>query len=101
MLTIEDTLKLIDAGYTAEQIRAMQPREPQPQEQQTQEQQTQEQQTQEPQPLTAADLAPVVEAIEALRKDFKSANLAAAQQPQNRQGVDEVLASIIAPGIGH
>lgn len=100
MLTIEDTLKLIDAGYTAEQIRAMQPQEPQePQPQEPQEPQPQE--PQEPQPLTAADLAPVVEAIEALRKDFKSANLAAAQQPQNRQGVDEVLASIIAPGIGH
>lgn len=100
MLTIEDTLKLIDAGYTAEQIRAMQPQEPQePQPQEPQEPQPQE--PQEPQPLTAADLAPVVEAIEGLRKDFKSANLAAAQQPQNRQGVDEVLASIIAPSIGH
>lgn len=100
MLTIEDTLKLIDAGYTAEQIRAMQPQEPQePQPQEPQPQEPQE--PQEPQPLTAADLTPVVEAIEALRKDFKSANLAAAQQPQNRQGVDEVLASIIAPSIGH
>lgn len=99
MMTIEDTLKLIDAGYTAEQIRAMQPQEPQePQPQEPQEPQPQE--PQEPQPLTAADLAPVLEAIAELKGDIKSANLAAAQQPQNRQGVDEVLASIIAPSIG-
>ena len=98
----DDILKLINAGYTKEEIQAMEPNEPQPQEE--------PEQPQEPVPeITAldevrAELKTTQEQLASLVKQMQQNNLATASVnilPQNDldKRTDEAMAELIRPKI--
>ena len=105
----DDILKLINAGYTKEEIQAMEPNEPQPKEEPEQPKEEPEQ-PQEPVPeITAlnevrAELKTTQEQLASLVKQMQQNNLATASVnilPQNDldKRTDEAMAELIRPKI--
>ena len=97
-MSVENIIALAKAGYTAEQIEAMdgtQPEQPEQPEQQP-EQQT-EQPAQQPDGMSRT-AEKILEELAGMRKAFEASNISNTSQPRN-QDVNEVLASIIAPKV--
>lgn len=105
----DDILKLINAGYTKEEIQAMEPNEPQPKEEPEQPQEEPEQ-PQEPVPEITdldevrAELKTTQEQLASLVKQMQQNNLATASVnilPQNDldKRTDEAMAELIRPKI--
>lgn len=94
-MSVENIIALAKAGYTAEQIEAMDGAQPEPQPEPQTEPQP-EAQT-EPQPDGMSRTAEkILEELAGMRKAFEASNISNTSQPRN-QDVNEVLASIIAP----
>lgn len=88
-MSVENTIALAKAGYTAEQIEAMDGMQPEPQ----------PAPQPEPQPDGMSRTAEkILEELAGMRKAFEASNISNTSQPRN-QDVNEVLASIIAPKI--
>ena len=92
-MSVEDIVALARAGYTAEQIEAMDGTQPEPQ----------PELQPEPQPEPQQDgmsrtAEKILEELAGMRKAFEASNISNTSQPRN-QDVNEVLASIIAPKI--
>lgn len=103
MLSVEDILTLANAGYTAEQIEAMNA-DPNPGQQFDPEPNPGQQSDPEPDPGKQPDPEQnsttdrILEELAAMRKAFEAGNVRESNQPK-RQNVNDVLASIIAPKI--
>ena len=96
-MSVENIIALAKAGYTAEQIEAMDGAQPEPQPEPQTEPQP-EAQT-EPQPDGMSRTAEkILEELAGMRKAFEASNISNTSQPKN-QDVNEVLASIIAPKV--
>ena len=105
----DDILKLINAGYTKEEIQAMEPNEQQPQEEPEQPQETPEQPAEPVPEITAldevrAELKTTQEQLASLVKQMQQNNLATASVnilPQNDldKRTDEAMAELIRPKI--
>ena len=105
----DDILKLINAGYTKEEIQAMEPNEPQPQEEPEQPQEEPEQPAEPVPEITAldevrAELKTTQEQLASLVKQMQQNNLATASVnilPQNDldKRTDEAMAELIRPKI--
>ena len=105
----DDILKLINAGYTKEEIQAMEPNEPQPQEEPEQPQENQDQPAEPVPEITAldevrAELKTTQEQLASLVKQMQQNNLATASVnilPQNDldKRTDEAMAELIRPKI--
>ena len=100
-MSIENIITLAKAGYTAEQIEAMDGTESEPQPGQQPEPQPGQQP--EPQPGQQPDgmsrtAEKILEELAGMRKAFEASNISNTSQPKN-QNVNEVLASIIAPKV--
>ena len=98
-MSVENILALAKAGYTAEQIEAMDGAQPEPQT----EPQPEPQPRPEPLPEPRTDginrtAEKILEELAGMRKAFEASNISNTSQPKN-QDVNEVLASIIAPKI--
>ena len=87
-MSVENIIALAKAGYTAEQIEAMDGTQPEPQP--------------EPQPGQPDGMSrtaeKILEELAGMRKAFEASNISNTSQPKN-QDVNEVLASIIAPKV--
>lgn len=105
----DDILKLINAGYTKEEIQAMEPNEPQPQDEPEQPQEIPEQPA-EPVPANTAldevreELNNTQQQLASLVKQMQQNNLATASVnilPQNDldKRTDEAMAELIRPKI--
>ncbi len=105
----DDILKLINAGYTKEEIQAMEPNEPQPQEEP---EQPQDEPAQPAEPVpeknaldeVRAELKTTQEQLASLVKQMQQNNLATASVnilPQNDldKRTDEAMAELIRPTI--
>ena len=108
-MSVENIIALAKAGYTAEQIEAMDGAQPEPQPGQQPEPQPGQQpepqpgQQPEPQPGQQPDgmsrtAEKILEELAGMRKAFEASNISNTSQPKN-QDVNEVLASIIAPKV--
>ena len=105
----DDILKLINAGYTKEEIQAMEPNEPQPQEEPEQPQDEPAQPAEPVPEITAldevrAELKTTQEQLASLVKQMQQNNLATASVnilPQNDldKRTDEAMAELIRPKI--
>lgn len=105
----DDILKLINAGYTKEEIQAMEPNEPQPQEEPEQPQEQPEQPAESVPEINAldevrAELKTTQEQLASLVKQMQQNNLATASVnilPQNDldKRTDEAMAELIRPKI--
>lgn len=98
-MTIDDVLALARAGYTRDEIAALnQPQQPQQPQQQPQQPQPQPQPQQQPQlqQTTPEWATQLVTAMDTITQRLTAINLGAGQQPQP-QSVDAILAEIIAP----
>lgn len=105
----DDILKLINAGYTKEEIQAMEPNEPQPQEEPEQPKEKPEQPAEPVPEINAldevrAELKTTQEQLASLVKQMQQNNLATASVnilPQNDldKRTDEAMAELIRPKI--
>ena len=105
----DDILKLINAGYTKEEIQAMEPNEPQPQEEPEQPQEEPEQPAEPVSANTALDevreeLKNTQQQLASLVRQMQQNNLATASVnilPQNDldKRTDEAMAELIRPKI--
>ena len=84
-MSVENIIALAKAGYTAEQIEAMDGAQPEPQP------------GQQPDGMSRT-AEKILEELAGMRKAFEASNISNTSQPKN-QDVNEVLASIIAPKI--
>lgn len=102
-MSVENILALAKAGYTAEQIEAMDGAQPEPQPEPQTEPQPRPEPLPEPLPEPRTDginrtAEKILEELAGMRKAFEASNISNTSQPKN-QGVNEVLASIIAPKV--
>ena len=94
-MTIDDVLALARAGYTRDEIAALNQPQQQPEQQQPEQQQPEQQQ--QPQQQTTPEWATqLVTAMDTITQRLTAINLGAGQQ-QQPQSVDAILAEIIAP----
>lgn len=99
-ISVENIIALAKAGYTAEQIEAMngEPKpDPQPEPQPEPKPEPQPEPKPDPQ-LAGGTAEKILEELAAMRKAFESSNIGNSTQPKQND-VNEVLASIIAPKI--
>ena len=89
-MTIDDVLALARAGYTRDEIAALNQPQQQPEQQQPEQQQQPQQQT------TPEWATQLVTAMDTITQRLTAINLGAGQQ-QQPQSVDAILAEIIAP----
>ena len=89
-MTIDDVLALARAGYTRDEIAALNQTQQQPEQQQPEQQQQPQQQT------TPEWATQLVTAMDTITQRLTAINLGAGQQ-QQPQSVDAILAEIIAP----
>ena len=99
MFSVNDILTLANAGYTAEQIEAMNadPNTGQQTDPNT-EQQTDPEPNPKPDPEQNSTTEKILEELAAMRKAFEAGNVRESNQPK-QQNVDDILATIIAPKI--
>lgn len=103
MFSVDDILTLANAGYTAEQIEAMnadpntgQQTDPEPNPGQQSDPEPKPGQHPDPEPNSTSER--ILEELAAMRKAFEAGNVRESNQPK-QQNVDDILASIIAPKI--
>ena len=95
-MIVENIIALAKAGYTAEQIEAMDGLQPEQQpEQQPEPQPRQLEQQPDGMSRTAER---ILEELAGMRNSFEALNISNTSQPKN-QDVNEILASIIAPKV--
>ena len=76
-MNVEQIIKMIDAGYTKEEIEKMTQPEPEP----------------KPQPKTAED--PVLKELQDLKKAVYAMNIMQSSQPPKSESVDDILAKAL------
>lgn len=91
----EEIIKLLDAGYTRDEILSMQ-------EEPTPEPAPQEPDSAEPEPAPAEDVSEVVkemrELFSEMKKEFTAFNIMSARQPaESEKTTDDIIAEIINP----
>ena len=88
-MNVEQIIKMIDAGYTKEEIEKMTQPEPEPKQEPKQEQK--QEQKQEPKP--ADD--PVLKELQDLKKAVYAMNIMQSSQPPKSESVDDILAKAL------
>ena len=78
-MNVEQIIKMIDAGYTKEEIEKMTQPEPEPEP--------------KPQPKTAED--PVLKELQDLKKAVYAMNIMQSSQPPKSESVDDILAKAL------
>ena len=81
-MNVEQIIKMIDAGYTKEEIEKMTQPEPEPK--------------QEPKPEPAVD--PVLKELQDLKKAVYAMNIMQSSQPPKAENVDDILAKALKEG---
>ena len=94
-MNVEQIIKMIDAGYTKEEIEKMtQPEpEPKPQPEPKTEQEPKQEPEPKPQPKTAED--PVLKELQDLKKAVYAMNIMQSSQPPKSESVDDILAKAL------
>lgn len=90
-MNVEQIIKMIDAGYTKEEIEKMTQPEPEP-EPKTEQEPKQEPEP-KPQPKTAED--PVLKELQDLKKAVYAMNIMQSSQPPKSESVDDILAKAL------
>ena len=84
-MNVEQIIKMIDAGYTKEEIEKM--TQPEPKQEPKQEPEP------KPQPKTAED--PVLKELQDLKKAVYAMNIMQSSQPPKSESVDDILAKAL------
>ena len=96
-MNVEQIIKMIDAGYTKEEIEKMTQPEPEPEPKPQPEPKTEQEPKQEPepkpQPKTAED--PVLKELQDLKKAVYAMNIMQSSQPPKSESVDNILAKAL------
>lgn len=96
-MNVEQIIKMIDAGYTKEEIEKMTQPEPEPEPKPQPEPKTEQEPKQEPepkpQPKTAED--PVLKELQDLKKAVYAMNIMQSSQPPKSESVDDILAKAL------
>lgn len=96
-MNVEQIIKMIDAGYTKEEIEKMTQPEPEPEPKPQPEPKTEQEPKQEPepkpQPKTAED--PVLKELQDLKKAVYAMNIMQSSQPPKPESVDNILAKAL------
>lgn len=93
-MNVEQIIKMIDAGYTKEEIEKMTQPEPEPKPEPKQE--PKQEQKQEPKPEPADD--PVLKELQDLKKAVYAMNIMQSSQPSKAESVDDILAKALKEG---
>ena len=90
-MNVEQIIKMIDAGYTKEEIEKMTQPEPEPKTEPEPEPKTEPKTEQEPkqEPKTADD--PVLKELQDLKKAVYAMNIMQSSQPSKAESVDDIL----------
>ena len=93
-MNVEQVIKMIDAGYTKEEIEKMTQPEPEPKQEPKQEPKTEPEPKSEPKP--ADD--PVLKELQDLKKAVYAMNIMQSSQPPKAENVDDILAKALKEG---
>ena len=85
-MNVEQIIKMIDAGYTKEEIEKMTQPEPEPK----------QEPKPEPKPEPAVD--PVLKELQDLKKAVYAMNIMQSSQPPKAENVDDILAKALKEG---
>ena len=88
-MNVEQIIKMIDAGYTKEEIEKMTDPKPEPEP----EPKPQPEPKTEPEPKTAED--PVLKELQDLKKAVYAMNIMQSSQPPKSESVDDILAKAL------
>ena len=93
-MNVEQIIKMIDAGYTKEEIEQMTQPEPEPKPELKQEPEPKPEP--KPQPKTVDD--PVLKELQDLKKAVYAMNIMQSSQPAKAESVDDILAKALKEG---
>ena len=92
-MNVEQIIKMIDAGYTKEEIEKMTQPEPEPKQEQKPEPKPEPEPKKEPEPKPASD--PVLKELQDLKKAVYAMNIMQSSQPPKSESVDDILAKAL------
>ena len=92
-MNVEQIIKMLDAGYTKEEIEKMTQPEPEPKPEPKTEQEPKPEPEPKPQPKTAED--PVLKELQDLKKAVYAMNIMQSSQPPKSESVDDILAKAL------
>ena len=101
-MNVEQIIKMIDAGYTKEEIEKMTQPEPEPKQEPNQEpkQEPKQEQKHEPkqEPKQEPVNDPVLKELQDLKKAVYAMNIMQSSQPSKAENVDDILAKALKEG---
>lgn len=92
-MNIEQVIKMIDAGYTKDEIEQMTKPEPNQEPKQEPNQEPKQEPKPEPKPEPAVD--PVLKELQDLKKAVYAMNIMQSSQPPKSESVDDILAKAL------
>ena len=103
-MNVEQIIKMIDAGYTKEEIEKMTQPEPEPKQEPKQEPKPEPEPKTEPQPEPKPEakpepaVDPVLKELQDLKKAVYAMNIMQSSQPPKAENVDDILAKALKEG---